>query len=179
MVNTYDVTDVYEIMDTNTLKKCIECRDFAQEYERKMGLDNTVLSNACAVSDVGMTYISPAIKEKPEPLMNSEQLIIRAHAFIGYQILLDFQLEELAKIVLYHQINGEQSPEVKSSGVQLTEEQKKIAKQVGTIDVYIALISERPYRHALSPLEAYRYLKSKGQLYDTDILNYIKETQIQ
>lgn len=174
-MKTYDITPLYEFMDKSTLEKCVKCRNFAIEYEQDNHIDNTNLSDCCAVADIGMTFINTLIKNKKEQLLPSEKELINAHSYFGYQILMDYGMEDLALVAAFHQKWNHYDLYERVITVEISDEIKDMARKVGTIDVYIALTSDRPYRDALPAIDAYEFMQSQKEDFDEDILRYIKK----
>ena len=98
--------------------------------------------------DIGKIGIDGTILSKPGRLTAEEYDEIKKHPSIGYQILAPIHfLGPVAQMVLYHQewFNGMGYPEgLKGEEIPLG------ARIVATIDAWDAMMSDRPYRKALS-----------------------------
>ncbi|MBU2574995.1 MAG: GAF domain-containing protein [Elusimicrobia bacterium] len=103
---------------------------------------------AALLHDIGKIGIDGVILSKPGRLSTEEYDEIKKHPAIGYQILSPIHfLGPVAQMVLYHQewYNGMGYPEgLKGEEIPLG------ARIVATIDAWDAMMSDRPYRKALS-----------------------------
>jgi HD-GYP domain-containing protein (c-di-GMP phosphodiesterase class II) len=103
---------------------------------------------AALLHDIGKIGIDGGILSKPGRLTEEEYAEIKKHPAIGYQILSPIHfLGPVAQMVLYHQewYNGMGYPEgLKNEEIPLG------ARIVATIDAWDAMMSDRPYRKALS-----------------------------
>jgi len=103
---------------------------------------------AALLHDIGKIGIDGGILSKPGRLTEDEYNEIKKHPAIGYQILSPIHfLGPVAQMVLYHQewYNGMGYPEgLKGEEIPLG------ARIVATIDAWDAMMSDRPYRKALS-----------------------------
>ncbi len=129
--------------------------------------------------DIGKIGIPDDILMKPGPLDESETTIMRTHARKGREIIdeivSNFGLEGidyidiLRNIVEYHHedFNGGGYPAGKC-GQDIPLE----ARIVTVADIFDALTSERPYKHAWSNEQAFDYMKSMaGTKLDPDCVN--------
>jgi putative two-component system response regulator len=101
--------------------------------------------------DIGKIAISDAILNKPGKLNNEEFDIIKTHTTIGYETLQSIQhdYKENTFISLGLQISKSHHERWDGSGYPEGLSKEKIplaARIVSIIDVYDALISERPYK---------------------------------
>jgi HD-GYP domain-containing protein (c-di-GMP phosphodiesterase class II) len=103
---------------------------------------------AALLHDIGKIGIDGSILAKPGRLTPEEYEEIKKHPAIGYQILSPIHfLGPVAQMVLYHQewYNGMGYPEgLKGEEIPLG------ARIVAIIDAWDAMMSDRPYRKALS-----------------------------
>ena len=103
---------------------------------------------ASPLHDVGKVAIPDSILRKPGKLKPEEYEEMKRHPVIGHQILSPVKyLGPVAQMVLYHQewYNGMGYPEgLKGEEIPLG------ARIVATIDAWDAMMSDRPYRKALS-----------------------------
>ncbi|HAF96658.1 MAG: hypothetical protein A2X34_07190 [Elusimicrobia bacterium GWC2_51_8] len=103
---------------------------------------------AALLHDIGKIGIDGSILAKPGRLTPEEYEEIKKHPAIGYQILAPIHfLGPVAQMVLYHQewYNGMGYPEgLKGEEIPLG------ARIVAIIDAWDAMMSDRPYRKALS-----------------------------
>jgi HD-GYP domain-containing protein (c-di-GMP phosphodiesterase class II) len=127
----------------------------------KLGYKGKRLRNlytAALLHDIGKISVPTAILLKDEALTKQEQQAVMAHPIISARILKNFrELSHLSQIVLYHheRFDGTGYPEG-LKGIAIPEESRIIA----VVDVYEALVGDRPYRKPLSFLDAFEILRS-------------------
>ena len=124
---------------------------------------------AALLHDIGKIGIDGSILSKPGRLTEAEYAEIKKHPAIGYQILSPIHfLGPVAQMVLYHQewYNGMGYPEgLKSEEIPLG------ARIVATIDAWDAMMSDRPYRKALSREVGISELtKGAGKQFDPQVV---------
>src|SRR5438132_4672373 len=126
-----------------------------------------VLEVAAPMHDIGKIGIPDAILLKDGPLTPDEDAIMKTHPRIGYDILKGSPSKYLsmgAIIALGHHemFDGSGYP----NGLH-GEDIPIVARVVSVADVFDALVSERPYKHAWSIEESFTYLESqKGKHFD-------------
>lgn len=110
--------------------------------------------------DIGKIGIPDAILLKPGSLTEQEKKIMQQHVLYGYKILASIiNARPALDITLYHHerwdgkgypygLNGEQIP--------------LVARLFAIVDVYDALISDRPYRPAWSRSKVLDYIKAEA-----------------
>lgn len=126
---------------------------------------------AGALHDIGKLAVNRDILEKPGKLTESEFVSIKSHALYTYKMLKDIEgLEEICDIASSHheKLDGSGYPFGKKEE-QLSRNDKIIA----VIDIYQALIEERPYKKTMSHAEAIDILNTMARknLIDGDIVN--------
>ncbi|MBO8161660.1 MAG: HD-GYP domain-containing protein [Thermosipho sp. (in: Bacteria)] len=125
---------------------------------------------AGVLHDIGKIGIPDIIILKKDKLTEEEYMIMKEHPKKGFEILKQInEFEEtVAKWVLYHheRWDGKGYPE------GLKGEEIPLESRIITIaDVYHALISDRPYRKALSKEEAVKILKEEsGKFFDPKLV---------
>lgn len=126
------------------------------EYTRllalEMGMAKEEAKNcgqASMLHDIGKLGIPDAILQKPGKLTDEERAIVRTHTTLGGRILANHQWFQLARqIALNHHEywDGSGYPRgLKGDEIPLT------ARIVSVVDVYDALLHERPYKEAWGP----------------------------
>jgi len=179
MITAYD-NNPYLTRETGTLLRSLSNLVHLIEKNRGMGSahDGTVhsqnirtlsieLGNALALSserifmleqasilhDIGCLYISSATLNKIETLTESEWLEIKKHTVIGEEIIdvitpnNENELQQLKRIIGQHheKIDGSGYPRgLRGDDIVLE------AKILAVADTYVAMISKRPYRAALT-----------------------------
>lgn len=116
---------------------------------------------AALLHDIGTLGVSQRILTKPSPLTAEEQKAINRHPIDTREILSRApSLEEVAAVAAAHheRLDGSGYPK----GV--TSKELDLASRILAVaDVYVALISERPYRPAIPPDVALGLLRSDAE----------------
>jgi putative two-component system response regulator len=154
-----------------SLARSIEARDslngghsdrmvsYAVQLGEALGLQEQELQEmqiACLLHDIGKVAVPDNILLKPGPLDAEEMEIVRQHPVTGERICAPLKsLRGILPIIRHHheRMDGSGYPD------GLIGEQIPIKARILQIaDVYDALITDRPYRMALSPEEALQIL---------------------
>ncbi|MEE7491483.1 HD-GYP domain-containing protein [Methylobacterium oryzae] len=158
--------------DEATHRHCLLVTGIAAAFATKLGfadLDGYRLTKAALLHDVGKTRISPAILNKPGRLTDAEMKVMRTHAALGYDMLVDsgFSREMLQVVRSHHEMldgsgypDGLRAPEIPD-----------LVRLVTICDIYGALIEQRPYRPPLSGGAAYNILRLMAGRLDTDLID--------
>lgn len=115
------------------------------------------LALAGLVHDIGLFAVPQSLLTKAGRLTQEERTLIEQHPELGYQVILrtgtDYQW--LAQLIrqAHERFNGQGYPN-RLKGRQISE----MAQILGVVDVFDALVSERPYRRRLLPHEAVKEL---------------------
>lgn len=136
------------------------------------------LRRGAALHDIGKMGIPDRILHKPGPLTEEEWNIMRQHPNYAYDLLIPIDyLRPAMDIPCYHheRWDGSGYP----SGLR-EEEIPLPARLFAVVDVFDALVSDRPYRSAWSKPAALDYIrKGVGKLFDptiaTTFLKLVKE----
>jgi two-component system, cell cycle response regulator len=127
------------------------------------------LARAAELHDVGKIAIPEEILRKPGPLDDDEWAFVRSHTVIGERILSAAPaLRPVARIVrsTHERWDGGGYPDG-LSGDQIP----LGARVVAVCDAYEAMVSDRPYRAALSPEQAVEELREHaGTQFDPDVV---------
>lgn len=127
---------------------------YAEAIAHEMGLPAPAVARvrlAARLHDIGKSWISPDILDKPGPLTEAEWMQVRRHPAVGARLLRSANLHELADIVMAHheRPDGTGYPHGVPAGEFPLE-----AQIVAVADVYDAMLSPRPYGPSLSSDEA-------------------------
>jgi HD-GYP domain-containing protein (c-di-GMP phosphodiesterase class II) len=126
------------------------------------------IAQAGLLHDLGKIGVPEAVLRKPGPLSPEEWDAMRAHALTGAQILAPLEFfEEGVLIVRHHheRLDGSGYPDgLRGDAIPLG------ARMVAVADVWDALVSDRPYRRALSPAHARRHIEAEaGRTLDAEL----------
>jgi len=118
--------------------------------------------------DIGKMVIPSSVINKPGPLDEQEWTIMRRHPIIAYELLKDIEYlkDSLDIPYLHHEWwNGQGYPlGMNGENIPLA------ARMFALVDVFDALISDRPYRKAYSVEEAAAIIRSlAGTQFDPDL----------
>lgn len=118
------------------------------------------MSYSFFLHDIGITKVPSEILNKTKPLTRTERAIIHLHPLWGYDMLLEcgHLTPEAAAIVLCHheRHNGSGYPfKREGDGIPF------YAKICAIADAFESLTSERPYRKAETPFNAFRIMQNE------------------
>lgn len=115
------------------------------------------LALAGLVHDIGLFAVPQSLVTKTGRLTQDERMLIEQHPELGYQVIhrAGEEYEWLAQVTrqAHERSNGQGYPN-RLKGRQISE----MAQILGVVDVFDALVSQRPYRRRLLPHEAVREL---------------------
>ncbi|BBO73065.1 hypothetical protein DSCW_04820 [Desulfosarcina widdelii] len=123
--------------------------------------------------DIGKIGIRDNILLKPSSLSNDEFTIMKTHVEQGVRIVNDIPwLQDSIDVIRFHheRYDGSGYP-LGIAGQQIP----IIARVFAVADVFDALISERPYKHAISYNDAIKTLKQNSQGFDPLVLSSFLE----
>lgn len=145
-----------KVSDEYTFKHSVDVATMGMVVARKYGLSDTDVFDigvAGLLHDIGKSRISNELLNKPGRLTEEEFRHMKQHSVYGYNIIKDKkELKEPVKLaVLQHheKTNG--------TGYPFGVDSSKIctyAKILSVLDIYDALVTERPYKEAYSPRDA-------------------------
>ncbi|WP_342447363.1 HD-GYP domain-containing protein [Methylobacterium platani] len=157
--------------DEATQQHCLLVTGLAAAFATRLGfadLDCYRLTKAALLHDVGKTRISSAILNKPGRLTEEEMAVMRTHAALGYDLLVqgDFSPEMLQVVRSHHEmLDGSGYPD----GLREAEV-PDLVRLVTICDIYGALIERRPYRAPMSGAEAFAILRSMTGRLDAELV---------
>jgi HD-GYP domain-containing protein (c-di-GMP phosphodiesterase class II) len=149
------LSQAIEARDPYTRGHSVRVARMALEVGVRLGCDGArlgLLHLGGALHDVGKLVVSETILGKPGPLTEEEFARVRAHPEAGARMVaLDRVLRPAFPGVLFHheRWDGRGYP-TGCAGVQIPLE----ARILAVVDCYDAMTSDRPYRAALTPVQA-------------------------
>ncbi|PKO11716.1 MAG: hypothetical protein CVU39_27920 [Chloroflexi bacterium HGW-Chloroflexi-10] len=130
---------------------------------RKVGISESEtvhIRRGALLHDIGKIGIPDAILQKPDRLSDAELAIMQTHPEKAYQIISQIEYLTSAMDIPYchhEKWNGTGYPrKLKGEEIPLA------ARLFAVVDVFDALISDRPYRKAWKKEEALEYIKSQS-----------------
>jgi|HubBroStandDraft_4_1064222.scaffolds.fasta_scaffold01209_8 putative nucleotidyltransferase with HDIG domain len=174
---SYDITlealgDALDLKDAETEGHSKRVTAFTMTIARAMELPQDrvrVIARGAFLHDVGKMAIPDAILRKPGRLTPEEQMLMREHALLGYQMLRKIPfLHEAASIVYSHQERYDGSGYPRG----LKGEQIPLGARIFAVaDTFDAITSDRPYRAAQSISAARREIqKHAGLQFDPSVV---------
>jgi HD-GYP domain-containing protein (c-di-GMP phosphodiesterase class II) len=147
--------------------------ELAVSVGRRLGLGSEDLDLVCRAAemhDVGKMAVPDAILMKAGPLDEAEWAYMRRHTLIGERILAAVPaLMPVARLVRssHERWDGTGYPDgLRAEQIPLG------ARIVAVCDAYDAMVSDRPYRDGISPLEALAELRRcAGTQFDPTVVN--------
>ncbi len=175
----FSLANVVEAKDEYTKGHIWRVAELAVALGERVGLTEKnirALKLGGMIHDIGKIGIPKEILNKPGPLSPDEREVMKNHANIGYRICLPLEktLGTALEIIRYHheKLDGSGYPE------GLRGEEIPICAQVmAVVDIYDALVSDRPYRKKISNERAAEILlqeTTEGRL-DRQIVEYLIE----
>jgi putative two-component system response regulator len=131
---------------------------------RKVGISDKELEAlrlGGALHDIGKIGVPGDILNKPGPLNSQEWEVMKSHPDAGYKICLPLKknLGPALKVIRHHheKLDGSGYPDgLKGEDICIT------ARIMAVVDIYDALITERPYRKAMPIEEAIAILRKEA-----------------
>jgi len=150
---------VLDIRDHVTDEHTQRVANITVDLARKMGIPNSELGHirrGALLHDIGKMAIPDAILQKQGELSAEEQKIMRTHPEIAFKILSN--IEYLAPALdIPHRHHEKWDGTGYPSGIK-GEEIPLAARIFAVVDVFDALISDRPYRKAWKKADALSYI---------------------
>ena len=154
IARTLDAKDHY------TAGHSLRVMDYAVKIARSLDLPENeieLLKHACLLHDIGKIGIPDGILNKETPLSDKEREHIINHPVLGKKILSTAEeFRDILDIIYAHheRVDGNGYP----NGLK-RDEIPLLARIIAVADTYDAMLSERPYRKALTKKEAIVELK--------------------
>lgn len=184
LTQAYDATiegwsRALDLRDRETEGHTQRVTEMSLELADKMGMseiEKVDLRRGALLHDIGKMGVPDAILHKPGDLTESEWQIMRQHPLFAYQMLSPITyLKRAIEVSYYHheKWDGTGYPHgLKGEEIPLA------ARVFAVVDVFDALTSDRPYRKAWSPEEAYRYIETHaGTHFDPQVVKVFLENR--
>jgi putative two-component system response regulator len=172
LANAVEAKDGYtqgHIERVSNLSVCIGTRFGLTEPEIE------ALKLGGALHDIGKIAVPDEILNKPGPLTPSEWEIMKKHTEIGFKICLPLKenLGMALSVIRHHheKLDGSGYPDnLKTDQISM------VARIMAVVDIYDALITDRPYRKGMSQKDAIRILEEEGQKgkLDSNVIGHLK-----
>jgi len=170
MVNMIDI----RTYDDYTYSHCLNVAILATVVGTVLGLKKRTLyelAMGALMHDIGKIFIDKKIVNKPDKLTADEFEMMKKHSELGFNFLssnLNITKESKLTALQHHEkFNGSGYPKGESG-----DEIHLFGRIVGVVDVYDALISDRPYRKAMLPSDAIEFIMSGyNTQFDPEIVN--------
>ncbi len=161
-----------KVSDEYTFKHSVDVATMAMVVAKKYGFSDAEVYDigiAGLLHDMGKSKIPNEILNKPGRLTDEEFEIMKQHSVYSYNILKNNKglKDNIKMAVLQHheKING--------SGYPFGVDSSKIspfAKILSVVDIYDALVTERPYKSAFSPRDAVEMIMAMTAELDMDAM---------
>ncbi len=156
-------------------------KSVAEKMAGRLGLNQEqadALILATRLHDIGKLGVPGSVLRKKDKLSPEELSMIKRHPEIGGRMLQEVkQIQDLISAILYHheRWDGEGYPErLKGEQIPL------MARIVGIMDAYRAMLSDRPYRKALTVEQANAELrKGAGTQFDPQLVEMFIEMTVE
>ena len=149
-----------KVSDEYTFKHSVDVATMAMIVAKKIGMSHDEIYDigiAGLLHDIGKSKIPNEILNKPGRLTEEEFEVMKQHSVFGYRILQENKdIKEPIKLaVLQHH------EKINSNGYPMGVGADQIcayAKILSVVDIYDALVTERPYKEGFSPRDAVEML---------------------
>jgi putative two-component system response regulator len=153
-----------EARDPHTYGHCARLAEFSAGLGEQLGLPEEelkALRRAGVVHDVGKVVVPDAVLLKRGPLSVKEQMLMRQHPIVGERICAPLKSFRLVLPIIRHhheRWDGSGYPDgIEGEAIPLT------ARVLQVADVYDALTTDRPYKRALAPAEAWKVIQDEAR----------------
>ncbi|WP_342564960.1 HD domain-containing phosphohydrolase [Paenibacillus sp. FSL R7-0345] len=152
--NLFQVFSELKEQEDYRYKQSIGVAVIATSLGRRLGLDDEemeLLATAACVYDIGLVRLPSSLTAKPGRLEQHEFEIMKQHTVLGHELLSNSAVDpRIALVALQHheREDGSGYPHgIKGDQID------RLSKIVTLADIYMAMISDRPHRPAVSFFE--------------------------
>ncbi len=167
-----DLINTLEAYDSYTSGHTGKVTDLCLSIGTQMGFTPEQLEDlrwGAMLHDVGKVAVDPDILNKPGELTSSEYRHIMTHAIVGPSLVKPFVNGRIIDIISHHHDHYD------GTGFGQTIRGREIpveSRIIAVVDAYQAMISDRPYRKAMSPLDAIEEITwNAGSQFDPIVSN--------
>ena len=153
-----------EVRDPYTGGHCVRLADIAGQFGERLGLGDEelrALRLGGFLHDLGKIAVPDGILMKPGPLTRDERRVIQEHPSAGDRLAAPMRTLGLVRPIIRHhheRFDGRGYPD------RLTGRETPIlARLMAIVDVYDALVTQRPYKPAMPEAEALRIVHDGAQ----------------
>lgn len=171
------LSNAIDMKDHGTLQHVQRVHRLARSVAEHLGItgnDLEAVKIGAVLHDIGKLAVPDHILRKPGRLTEEEFQVVKQHAAAGAEILrpIDFGVQVCNLIRHHHEkLDGSGYPDGLAG-----DEISLGARVLAVIDVYDALVSDRPYRRAWSNEMALRYLRAEaGKSFDPRVVEALAE----
>ena len=161
----FSLANTVEAKDRYTQGHVERVSNMAVSLGKKLGLtgrDLEALRFGGALHDIGKIAVPGEILNKPGPLDPNEWDVMKSHADEGCKICLPLMknLGPALEVIRHHheKLDGSGYPDgLKGDEISMA------ARVMGVVDIYDALITDRPYRKGMSKEKAFAILREEAE----------------
>ncbi|OMF95373.1 HD domain-containing phosphohydrolase [Paenibacillus sp. FSL R7-0273] len=152
--NLFQVFSEFKEQEDYRYKQSMGVAVIATSLGRRLGLDDEemeLLATAACLYDIGLVRLPSTLVTKPGRLDKHEFEIMKQHTVLGYELLANSEVDpRVALVALQHheREDGSGYP----NGIK-GDQIDRLSKIVTLADIYMAMISDRPHRPAVSFFE--------------------------
>ncbi|MFD2167933.1 HD-GYP domain-containing protein [Thalassotalea euphylliae] len=155
------------------MEHSLNCSILMAVFAKHLKFDRDVIEQltlGAFMHDIGKVFIPDDILNKPGPLTDKQQSIVRTHVALGAKILEDTpHISHITmKVILEHheRIDGSGYPRgLKGNDIS------KYGRMMAIIDSYDAMTSDRCYQDAIDPVAAFKTLvQESATAYDEELV---------
>lgn len=173
-VNALKVSDEY------TFKHSVDVASMAMIIARRLKLPSTVIREigmSGLLHDLGKSRIPNEILNKPGRLTEDEFAVMKKHSFFSYEMLKDkegISKQVLLGVLQHHEKMGGTGYPLGLHGSSIS----LFGRILSVVDIYDALVTERPYKAAFTPRDAVEMILAMSGELDTNIISAFMESVI-